>query len=79
MSSKFPLAFVDDEDNVAAFVFDPPFSAMRDSAGAWTSPASKVCLGDLEEDEYILASASLTMILVKEARMATSVTPLLTK
>lgn len=77
--SKSASAWVDVDGSPAAFVYADGFSAVRDSRGAWKSPAPSVTIGDLSEDGYKLAPPDVSAALVKAARMASSVSPVRAK
>lgn len=62
------FGWVDSEGSSAAFVFDGKFSAMRNAAGVWVSPAPPVNEGNLLEDRYKRVEGDAAAALLKAAR-----------
>lgn len=64
------VGWVDSEGSSAAFVFDGKFSAMRNAAGVWVSPAPSVNEGNLLEDRYKRVEGDAAAALLKAAQIA---------
>jgi hypothetical protein len=67
------LAFISDDGSGVAFVFaDDDFSAVRNLAGSWRSPAPDCKFGDFE-DGYTKLSPKAAEALIIEARTSVRV------